>query len=59
MSPVSFSEHEVSPSRRSLSPPADLAAYSKNRAAAKQRFQKPITVDRLAYEHECSSSVKG
>ncbi len=34
MSPVSPREHEVSPSWRSLSPPAELAAYSKNRTAA-------------------------
>ncbi len=31
MSPVSPREHEVSPPQRSLSPPAELAAYSKNR----------------------------
>ncbi len=34
MSPVSPHEHEVSPSRRSLSPLAGLAAYSKNQTAA-------------------------
>ncbi len=34
MSPVSPREREVSPSRRSLSPPAELAAHSKNRTAA-------------------------
>ncbi len=68
MSPVSPHKREVSPSRRSLSPPAELAAYSKNQTeplqtsewtSTKQRFLKPLTLDRLAYEHECSSSVKG
>ncbi len=68
MSPVSPRKREVSPPQRSLSPPAELAAYSRNRTepqqtsewtSTKQRFLKPITVDRLAYEHECSSSVKG
>ncbi len=34
MSPVSPREREVSPSRRSLSPPAELTAHSKNRTAA-------------------------
>ncbi len=34
MSLVSPRKCEVSPSRRSLSPPAELAAYSKNRTAA-------------------------
>ncbi len=69
MSPVSPRKREVSPSWRSLSPPAELAAYLKNRTepdfyevfemTTKQRFQKPITLDCLAYEHECSSTVKG
>ncbi len=68
MSPVSLREREVSPPRRSLSPPAELAAYSKNRTepqqtrewtSTKQRFLKPLTVDCLTYDHEYSSSVKG
>ncbi len=72
MSPVSPPQAQgfalVSPSQRSLSPPAELAAYSKNRTdpqqtsewtSTKQRFLKPIKLDCLAYEHECSSSVKG
>ncbi len=61
-------EHEVSPSQRSLSPLAELAAYSKNRTAAdfwmneyKTVFPKTVDslLDCLTYEHECSSSVKG
>ncbi len=36
MSPVSPREREVSPSRRSLSPPAELAAYSKKRTEPQQ-----------------------
>ncbi len=36
MSPVSPREREVSPSRRSLSPPAELAACSKNRTEPQQ-----------------------
>ncbi len=68
MSPVSPRKREVSPSRRGLSPPAELAAYSNNRTepqqtsewtSTKQRFLKHITVDCLTYEHECSSTVKG
>ncbi len=42
MLPVSPREHEVSPSRCSLSPPAELAVYSKNRLL-NERVQNSVS----------------
>ncbi len=57
MSPVSPRKREVSPCEQRIqrTDPQQTSEWT----STKQRFQKPITVDRLAYEHECSSSVKG
>ncbi len=61
MSPVSPREREVSP------PPTQsfsTGTYSQNRNAADKLLNEyktafPKTSHFLAYEHECSSSVKG